>query len=333
LTPGASSLGSTEHAASDGRRAKAWATAFGLDISSEIWLPFMKGAPAMLTGRELALSVNTGDAAQLGWPQSADLVCEARRPDGGVIFRIEAHPDSGYLISGPRYGAHLLSTDGRWLRCCPEGNQANAWQRLLIAQVLPFAAVLQGLEVLHSSAVVKDGEGLAFLGPSGAGKTSIALELCSRGASFLADDVLALEVRGEELLAHPGTPLASVDDAETRCMRASEGPLPERITEIEPGERLVHVARAAEPVPLMGLFFLDCRAQGPESPRFEPAADAQMLLSSTFNFALATPERLRGLLEACALAARLRVERIICGPATNVSQLGAAVEVRLSASR
>ena len=57
-----------------------------------------------------------------------------------MIFRIEAHPEAGYLLSGREQGAHLLSADGRQLRCAPEGSPDNVWQRLLIAQVLPFAA-------------------------------------------------------------------------------------------------------------------------------------------------------------------------------------------------
>ena len=76
--------------------------------------------------------------------------------------------------------------------------------------MLPFAALLQGLEVFHASAVVQGGEAIALLGPSRAGKTSLALELCARGASFLADDVLALETREDALFAHPGSPVAGV---------------------------------------------------------------------------------------------------------------------------
>jgi hypothetical protein len=49
-------------------------------------------------------------------------------------------------------------------------------------------------------------------------------------------------------------------------------------------------------------------------------------------FGLATPERPRGLLDVFALAARLQVERIIVGPATDASELGAAVEQRLSSA-
>ena len=88
----------------------------------------------------------------------------------------------------------------------------------------------------------------------------------------------------------------------------------------------------ADPVPLAALFFLDRRADGPEHPRFEPTADAPLLLAATFNFVLATPERLRRLLDVCALAAKLRVERIVVGPSTDASELSATVEQRLNST-
>jgi len=307
-------------------------TVFGLDVRSDIPLAFLRGSSATPTGRRLEVSVERGDAARLEWAHDAELVCDERDPDDAQIFRIESHPQSGHLISGPQYGSYLLAADGRSLRCKPEGLPDAAWQRLLIAQVLPFAALLRGLEVFHAGAVVRDRRAIAFLGPSGVGKTSIALECCRRGASFLTDDVLALEPLGHELLAHPGTPLAGIDDAQAARMRTETGRVVEQIPSVNPSERLVRMAGANESVPLGTLFFIDRRVGGPEQPRFAPAADAQLLLASTFNFVLATPTRLRGLLEVCALAARLRVERVLIGPGTSVRELGAAIERRLDSA-
>jgi hypothetical protein len=68
------------------------------------------------------------------------------------------------------------------------------------------------------------------------------------------------------------------------------------------------------------------------APSTTDGHDAKLLLAATFNFVLATPERLQGLLEVCALAARLRVELISCGPGTGVPELADAVERRLSSS-
>ncbi len=305
------------------------ATVFGLDVSSEIPLSFLEGSSAGPTGRALGISAQAADAMKLDWPESVELICDQRDLDGSVIFRIEAHPEAGYLVSGPKHGAYLLSADGRQLRCAPEGCPDDAWQRLLIAQVLPFAALLRGLEVFHASAVARHGEAVAVLGPSGAGKTSVALELCHLGADFLADDVLALEVRDGELLVHPGTQIAGLDHAEARRLEKAGKPRREKVAAVNERERLLRMRGAAEPAPLAALFFLDRRSDGPPSPRFEPVEDAQWLLSATFNFVLTRPERLRGLLEVCALAARLRVERIVAGPDVDATLLASAVERRM----
>jgi hypothetical protein len=304
-------------------------TVFGLEVRSEAPLSFLEGAATTPVGRTLELSVHDGDTTKLDWPRSAELVCDERQPDGSVIFQIEAHAEAGYKISGPEYGTHLLSAAGRRLLCVPEGRPHDAWQRLLIAQVLPFAALLQGLEVFHAGAVVCEGQATAFLGPSGIGKTSVALELCRRGASFLTDDVLALETGAEKPLAHPGTPLAGLAHAEARRLdQAGVGQRRGEIVAVNDRERLVRM-RPAEPAPLGALFFLDRRSDGPSRPRFESAADAQTLLSATFNSVLTGPERLRGLLDVCALVARHRVERIFVGPDVSAAQLATAVQERL----
>jgi hypothetical protein len=308
------------------------ATAFGLDVECETPILLLSGATADATGRALEVSLAGSEALEPGWPDSAALICDERTPDGTSIFQVEFDPDAGYLISGPDYGTHRLSAGATQLRCNPVGTADAAWQRLLISQVLPLASLLRGLEVFHASAVVSGGQAIAFLGGSGAGKTSMALELCRRGASFLADDVLALELHDGRLLAHPGTPVAGVAHPQAGVLETT-GPAAYNTVAVNARERLVRVAGAREPAELAALFFLERRSNGPASPRFEPAVDAQMLLGATFNLLVTTPERLRGLLEVCTIAARLRVEQIVCSTATSVEELGAAVELQLAEPR
>jgi hypothetical protein len=308
------------------------ATVFGLDIRSETPLSFLEGSSAGPTGRALGISREIGDAAMLDWPDSVELICDQRDRDGSLVFGIEAHPEAGYLIRAPEHGAYLLSADGRRLRCASDGCAEDVWERLLIAQALPFAALLHGLEVFHASAVARRGEAVAILGPSGAGKTSVALELCRLGADFLADDVLALEVRDGGLLVHPGTQIAGLDHSEARRLEKAGKPRREKVAAVNERERLLRMRGVGAPTPLAALFFLDRRSDGPPSPRFEPVADAQALLGATFNFVLTTPERLRGLLEVCALAAQLRVERVLAGPDVDATVLAGAVEQRMETS-
>jgi hypothetical protein len=302
-------------------------TVFGLDLRVDRSLPFLEGSGARPTGRELEVTVEDGEDA-LGWPADAELISDQRHPDGAVSFQIESSPAAGYRIWGPDYGASALSADGARLRSAP-GTGEQEWQRMLIAQVLPFASVLQGLEALHASAVVLDGVAVALAGPSGSGKTSLAVALCREGAEFLADDVLAIELAGGELIAHSGAPVAAIDHGEAERLRREEVGAPGQVLGSNSREEITRIGLSAEPATLGALFFLERLAGGPVEPRFEPAADARMLLSATFNLVLASPERLRRLLEISALVAAGRVERVVAGPAVDATVLATAIAARI----
>jgi hypothetical protein len=308
----------------------ATATAFGLDLDSATPLPFLQGegagAAARPTGRQLRIVYGEQPPA---WPEGAQVVSDERGLDGEVIFQIEA-ADGAYRFHGPAYGCSVLSGEATAVEGAPGEEGFGGWQRLLVAQVLPFAAALRGLEVLHAGAVVVGGIGVALSGPTGSGKTSLALALRRRGAELLADDVLAVERAGEGLLAHPGAPIAGIDRAEAeRLAGRGEG---ERagVLAVNAREQVERAALASGPAPLGALFLLDRRLEGPEEPRFEAEGDPRQLLASTFNLLLASPERLAGLLDVCARLAARRVERIIFGPATDPDQLAAAIWARLS---
>lgn len=302
------------------------ATAFGLDIASDTPLPFLDGAaPVGGGGRPLEISYGS-ESPQ--WPAGARLISDERHRDGSVSFQIEA-AEAGYRIHGPAYGTSVLAADGTSVRGVSGDEGFDGWQRLLVAQVLPFAAALQGLEVLHAGAVVLDGGAIAISGPSGAGKTSLALALVRRGAQLLADDVVAVERAGGELLAHPGAPIAGVDRAEAARLRSAgtdeAGPLL-----AENGrERVARAEVAEQPAPLQALFLLERRSEAQGAPQFEPADDPRQLLGSTFNLLLASPERLAGLLDVCAQLASRRVERVRFGPDTDPDELAAGLWARL----
>lgn len=305
------------------------ATAFGLDVWAERPLSFLQPTAAAPTGRELRLAVAEDGAGDLAWPAGAKLISDQRQADGEVLFQIEAADRDGYRIWGPLYGASVIAADGASLRGAPGEGGMPSWQRLLVAQVLPFTAVLQGLDVLHASGVVIDGGAFAFIGPSGAGKTSVAMVLARRGAGFLADDVIAVERRDGELVCHPGAPVAGIDRAEAERLSAQGTLDDDDELDRNPRERMVRMSLSPQPAPLRGMFLLDRREDGPAEPRFEPLLNPQVLLSSTFNLVLSSPDRLEGLLDACALAARQRVERVIAGPSTGAEQLALAIERRI----
>jgi hypothetical protein len=300
-------------------------TVFGLDVHSDSALPFLDGATAAATGREL--NVSLVDEEELSWPSTARLISDERGPDGAVNFQIEDGGVAGYRIAGPLYGSSTIAADGLRLQgSVGEGGMA-AWQRLLVAQALPFVAVMRGLEVLHASAVATGSGAVAFSGHSGSGKTSLAMAMQRQGAALLTDDVLAVERAGEELMAHPGAPIAAVELGEAERLRDDGVGLGE-VLAVNQRERVERTVLADAAQPLRALFFLQRAPQGGE-PRFEPAPDPQLLLASTFNLVLAPPERLAGLLEVSAILARQRVERVVFGPGVDPATLAAAIGARL----
>jgi DNA polymerase III delta prime subunit len=62
-------------------------------------------------------------------------------------------------------------------------------RNLLYPGLYPLLAK-HGYLPMHASAVELEGRGVIFAGPSGSGKTTAALRLVTRGAAFVADDIV-----------------------------------------------------------------------------------------------------------------------------------------------
>jgi HPr kinase/phosphorylase len=54
---------------------------------------------------------------------------------------------------------------------------------------------------LHASCIARQGRGLLILGPSGVGKSALALQLMALGADLVADDQTRIVRRGSALIA------------------------------------------------------------------------------------------------------------------------------------
>jgi len=296
-------------------------TVFGLDVWADEPPAYLRAARAKRTGR--VLDVLLDREGHTDWPAAARLISAQENSDGTVAIRIEAHQEAGFMLSGPRYGRHVLSPDGRRLRCVPGSAAEEDWQRFLVAQVLPFAAALHGLEVLHASAVAFGGRALALTGASGAGKTSLALAAQRLGAALIADDVLALERREHELLAHPGTPVVGLAHAEAE--RLGRALMNGRALGVNERERLIEVQLVGRPLPLRAVLFLDRRPDGPSEPCFRPLDGVGALLASTFNFVLDDPQRLVRLLDVCQCACAGTVRRVSVGPLVDPDRLAFSI--------
>jgi HPr kinase/phosphorylase len=65
----------------------------------------------------------------------------------------------------------------------------------------------------HASCVSIGGRGVLLLGPSGSGKSDLALRLIDSGADLVADDRVNLVAKSGQLLASPPAPIAGKIEA------------------------------------------------------------------------------------------------------------------------
>jgi hypothetical protein len=283
------------------------------------------GVPSAKRPRSTRVTLDPGELRRRWSPvaHTAERVREQR--DGeSVRLSVDLAQPAGYLLHAPGFARVLVAPDGSELLCDPEP-QSSRWSVLLVAQALPLAATLRGLEVLHASGVVMGEGALAgaaslFTGPQGAGKSSLAAALVGRGAKLLSDDTVAFESSDGELLAHPGAgPLQLRADEHERLSardRAALGPMAPALAKhgFAPN-------RYASPARFGGLFLLERSPHGPPVERIE-AVDPFALLASTFNLSVRSAERLTRHLDlAAALARSGRIYRVRIQPGLDATRL------------
>ncbi len=300
--------------------------AFGLELKGAFRAPGLLEGEAGDGPRRTAIELVSARALDSGW-RGTDAVRlhERRDTQGRVRLTVDEHPVLGYRLDAAAYGRYVLARDGGVVRCAPRRIPAWRWQSFLIGQLLPAAAVLQGLEILHASAVIIAGWAVALTGHSQAGKSSVAINLLRRGTPFLADDIVALEPAGTHVLAHPSPALTSVRHAEASAIGPHElGRLGPTIGRDDHEVRL-RIRRSAAPAPLGVLYAID-RGGDAVKTTFEPASDASPLLSNPFSSYIRTSERLTRQLDVYAHVTRTTaVFRVAVPPAVDAATLAWSV--------
>ena len=167
-------------------------TLFGLRIASAIPLPAQPCADPLTDGEPEVV---------IEWGEVPDALAQARVK--GVRFQ-----------AGP--GQFLLRVDGvaRYhvqggcrITVMPEpGAAEDDILAFLMGSALGSLLHQRGRLVLHASAVVLNGSGVAIAGPSGVGKSTLAAALHRKGHPFLADDLCAVTTIAGKPVLLPGLP-------------------------------------------------------------------------------------------------------------------------------
>lgn len=289
--------------------------AFGLCLRSEFPLPGLKpGGNGAGGSRTIALTRSSAPAEAF---DGAERLQEWHYPDGTLGLTIDRDEERGYRFYLYGAGAFVLAADGgrAVLHLDPEHEDSWDWRRYLIGQVLPFAAMLHGLEVFHASAVEIDGGAALLLGGSGLGKSTLALNMHLGGSGFLADDSVAIEFADGRLFAHPAIATAKVREGARPLLRAdSHGALREVVVSDEHETRYL-VETPSGPLTLRAACMLEL-GEEPGSLIAAPGKpDPWELLGSTFSDVVRDPARLQGQLDLCGrVAETVPFLRVQVGP-------------------
>jgi hypothetical protein len=143
---------------------------------------------------------------------------------------------------------------------------------LLAGPILGRALRLRGIPCLHATALDAGGRAVALLGPSRAGKSTLAAALVRAGCRLLGDDMAALSPADGGFLVHPGQSRLRLWADAAACL--SPGAAPARVW---PGigelEKFVLPLGSADarPLPLAAVYVLQ-----PRDPRLDAPVTADM---------------------------------------------------------
>lgn len=152
----------------------------GWRVRTELSLP---GLPAWPRDDERPVDIEIGFGRV---PRTLDNLRHA-----GTLVQFSA--DGICRVALPRVGAFLLR-DGRSITIERHGEAPDSDLRLfLLGSVFGLLCHQRGLLPLHASAVRIGNRAIAFSGPSGVGKSTLAAAFVERGYPLVADDVLVID--------------------------------------------------------------------------------------------------------------------------------------------
>lgn len=230
--------------------------AFALIISSDIpliELPPADGSP------DVEVSIGSVEGA----PAPAD----------GWIVTAEPDDVRGWIPGG---GAFRVR-NGREIIVDPAPDADDRAVRLgIVGPLLGVILTQRGRFVLHASTVAVDGHAVAFVGPSGRGKSTLAAAMTGAGNPLIADDMTVIDPSGLIPVVQPGFPRVKLwpDSAGALAHDIENLPLlhPDRT------KRSVQLASAfqRDPLPLARCYLLEDGDD--ESSTEVPALEAVLAL-------------------------------------------------------
>jgi hypothetical protein len=194
------------------------------------------------------------------------------RSADGAWFRV-AYYDGTVVVVSAR-GDQVWATWGA-------GTTTEDTATYLLGPMLGLVLRLRGTTCLHASCVAIDGRAIAFAGPAGAGKSTLAAALAKRGHAVLTDDVCALHETAAGLRVQPAYPRVRLWPHSVRSLFGREDALPlltptwnKRFLDLRgTGYRFQREALPLAAVYLIGKY------EAYDAPRIEPLNPGEALIT------------------------------------------------------
>jgi hypothetical protein len=112
----------------------------------------------------------------------------------GTVWTEFYRSGEGYLLRFPDLADFEVSASGDAVVAYPAtGTDEATVEHLYVNQLVPLALSRQGRPAFHASVVTVPGGAVAFLGKTGAGKSTLAASFALADAAFLTDDALLVD--------------------------------------------------------------------------------------------------------------------------------------------
>jgi hypothetical protein len=203
---------------------------------------------------------------------------------GGDLWANFLRTTDGYLIRFPEIADFEVSHDGTKVGVWrTPGIETPTIDHVFQNQVLPLALSRQGELVLHGAAIEAGDAAIAFVGPSGRGKSTLTASYGVSGHRFLSDDGLRLRLHagGANVLPnHPSVRLWA--DSESIVMGRTKS---EPVGYSNKARFLAdsELRFCPDPLPLGALYFLgNAVVDEPTIQRLEGAAVIIELIKNSF---------------------------------------------------
>jgi len=181
---------------------------FGVDVLTHVAPPWVCRGTGPVALEIVPFDSGGPDAVPSGPPA---LSVQMWHPDGEGPY--EVWPSGEAIVLRVNPVAVFRCSPGRIEYRCLDGVPDGALPWQAFGLVMSVWSELIGRPVLHGATVQVAGAAVAFLGSSGAGKSSLTMEFVKQGHAAFGDDQLVLDARPDAVYVMPAVPWLKIGPA------------------------------------------------------------------------------------------------------------------------